>query len=266
MGLNMALRGERFIAAAVRGLRPRRHDARIGEQAARYWSVSDGDGSWEANSHWRQGIGDEAFEEVGRDHWEMYQRFARALRIQTPGTVIEWGAGGGANAVAFAPSADRFIAADISPDNLAECTRQVNSVCDTPIDIRRIDLTDPDAAADGLRHACDTFLCFYVIEVTTGVDAVRTILGIAQRVLRPGGMAMVQMKYHTGDGRTRGRPGLTYTRNLALTTTFTIEEFWLLADECGLEPQLIALVPHNRLDSRYAYYALQKMEPEPNGG
>lgn len=254
----MALRGERFIAAAVRALRPRRHDARIGAQAARYWSASDGDGSWESNSHWRDGIGDDAFEEVGRGHWEMYQRFARALGVQAPGTVIEWGAGGGANAAAFAPRAKRFIAADISPDNLAECSRQVRAVCDTPLDIRRIDLADPDAAADGLRHGCDTFLCLYVIEVTTGVDAVRTILGIAQRVLRPGGMAFVQMKYHTGDGRTRGRPGLAYTRNLALTTTFTIEEFWQLADECGLAPQLITLVPRNRLDSRYAYYALTK--------
>lgn len=254
----MALRVERFIAAAIRRLTPRRHDARIGKQAARYWSTSDGDRSWESNSHWRHGIGDEAFEEVGREHWEIYQRFARGLRIQTPGTVIEWGTGGGANAVAFAPHANRFIAADISRDNLAECARQVEAVCDTPLEIRRIDLADPDAAADGLGYSCDTFLCLYVIELTTGVDAVRTILGIAQRVLRPGGMALVQMKYHTDDGRTRGRPGLIYTHNLASTTTFTVEEFWRLADDCGLAPQLVTLVPRNRLDSRYAYYALVK--------
>lgn len=37
----MALREERFIAAAVRRLTPQRHDARIGEQAARYWSASE---------------------------------------------------------------------------------------------------------------------------------------------------------------------------------------------------------------------------------
>lgn len=262
----MAAPGERFVVAAVRLLMPRRHDARIGRQAARYWSASDGDQSWNSNSHWRHGIGDEAFAEVGRDHWEIYQRFARALQVDTPTTIIEWGAGGGANAVAFAPHVERFIAADISPDNLAECSRQVQAVCNTPMDTRRIDLADPNAAADGLRHACDLFLCLYVIELTTGVDAVRTILCIAQRVLRPGGMAFVQVKYHTSDGRTRGRIGLAYARNLALNTTFTIEEFWRLAGECGLEPQLVTLVPRNRLDSRYAYYALMKpvsgMEPQ----
>lgn len=256
--MSVAIRGERFIAAAVRRLTPRGHDARIDKQAARYWSDSDGEQSWESNSHWRSGIGDEAFSEVGGDHWEIYRRFALALGIRTPGTIIEWGAGGGANAVAFAPHAERFIAADISPGNLAECGRQVQAVCATPLDTRTIDLADPGAAADGLLDACDTFMCLYVIEVTTGVDAVRTILGVAQRVLRSGGMAFVQMKYHTGDGRSRGRPGLAYTRNLASTTTFTIEEFWRLADECGLVPQLITLVPRNRLDSRYAYYALTK--------
>ncbi|KWX66077.1 hypothetical protein ASJ79_06780 [Mycobacterium sp. NAZ190054] len=35
-----------------------------------------------------------------------------------------------------------------------------------------------------------------------------------------------------------------------------MEEFWNLAAECGLTPRLITLVPENRLDSRYAYYAL----------
>ncbi|KMO73487.1 methyltransferase domain-containing protein [Mycolicibacterium chlorophenolicum] len=258
----MALRGERFVAAAVRAVRPRWHDARTREQAARYWSATGSDVSWQSNSHWRDGIGDQAFEEIGRDHWLIYQRFARALRIQAPGRVIEWGAGGGANAAAFAPRAQGFIAADISLDNLAECARQVKSACSTPLETRRIDLSNPTAAADGLQDACDTFLCLYVIELTVGVEAVRSILGIAQRVLRPGGMAFVQMKYHTGESYTRGWRGLAYTRNLASTTTFTIEEFWRLADECGLSPQLIYLVPHNRLDSRYAYYALIKPEAD----
>ncbi|WP_237568711.1 class I SAM-dependent methyltransferase [Mycolicibacterium lacusdiani] len=262
----MPARGEEIIVAAVRLLMPGRHDARIKRQAARYWSASDGDQSWNSNSHWRNGIGDEAFAEVGRDHWEIYQRFARALEVDTATTIIEWGAGGGANAVAFAPHVERFIAADVSPDNLAECSRQVQAVCNTLVDTLLIDLADPNAAADGLRHACDLFLCLYVIELTTGVDAVRTILRIAQRVLRPGGMALVQVKYHTSDGHTRGRIGLAYARNLALNTTFTIEGFWTLAGECGLEPQLATLVPRNRLDSRYAYYALIKpangMEPQ----
>jgi SAM-dependent methyltransferase len=254
----MALRGERFVAMAIDAVTGPKRRTRIEHQAAEYWEDPD-HYLWEANSHWREGIGEDAWHEVGRDHWAIFETFARSLQSSLRlGTVVEWGCGGGANAVAFAPRAERFVGADISDASLAECARQVGEVCDTPVETRRIDLERPEAAAAGLDGSSSTFLCLYVIEVTTGPDEVRRILRIAERVLAPGGLAFVQMKYHTTDGRTRGRPGVRYERNLALTTTFTIDEFWSLAGECGLEPKLVTLVPKNRLDERYAYYAMVK--------
>ncbi|MGP4058610.1 class I SAM-dependent methyltransferase [Mycobacterium sp. 4D054] len=250
------MRGERILAAAAAAaVGGRRFRNRIAEEAARYWSAPTGS-AWEANSHWRNGIGDQAWLEVGDHHWKIYETFARALKSPSPNTVMEWGAGGGANAVAFAPHTQRFIAADISQENLDECVRQVRATCTTPVETRRIDLACPVQATVGLAGSCDVFLCLYVIELTTGADAVRAILDIARTVLAPGGMALVQIKYHTSDRRTRGFAGMAYDRNLASTTTFTLEEFWKLAADCGLAPRLITLVPENRLDSRYAYYAL----------
>ena len=255
VGIDVAVRGERILAAALAAAGRRRFRNRIAGQAARYWSAPTGS-AWEANSHWRNGIGDQAWLEVGDDHWKIYETFARALNSLSPNTVMEWGAGGGANAVAFATHAQRFIAADISQENLDECVRQVRATCTTPVETRRIDLACPEQATVGLAGSCDVFLCLYVIELTTGANAVRAILKIARTVLAPGGMALVQIKYHTSDRRTRGFAGIAYDRNLASTTTFTIEGFWNLAAECGLTPRLITLVPENRLDSRYAYYAL----------
>lgn len=98
----MAVRGERILAAALAAAGRRRFRNRIAGQAARYWSEPTGS-AWEANSHWRSGIGDQAWLEVGVDHWKIYETFARALNSPSPNTVMEWGAGGGANAVAFAP-------------------------------------------------------------------------------------------------------------------------------------------------------------------
>jgi len=112
-GIDVAVRGERILAAALAAAGRRRFRNRIAGQAARYWSEPTGS-AWEANSHWRSGIGDQAWLEVGVDHWTIYETFARALNSPSPNTVMEWGAGGGANAVAFAPHAQRFIAADIS--------------------------------------------------------------------------------------------------------------------------------------------------------
>jgi hypothetical protein len=41
-------------------------------------------------------------------------------------------------------------------------------------------------------------------------------------------------------------------------TTYQIDAFWTLAMECGLQPELIHLVPENELDERYAYFLLSR--------
>jgi len=146
-------------------------------------------------------------------------------------------------------------APDVSAASLTECAAQVGAVCGTPVETRVIDLADPAAGLDG---ACDTFLCLHVIELTSGPDAAMQIVRTAERVLAPGGLVMIQVEYHTADLSTRGRPRRDYRRKVAGTTTFAIDDVWLRAEQCGLTPRLIALVPQNRLDTRYAYYTLMK--------
>lgn len=225
-------------------------------EARDYWADTS-DEEWSANSHWREGLGDEAWFEVGREHLRLHDLAANALgHSLTPDVVVEWGCGGGANAVAFAPRTRRFVAADVSEASLAECERQVAAECAAPVEQRLIDIARPEAAAAGLQGACELFLCLYVLELTAGREEALRIMRIAADLLSPTGMALVQVKYHTADRRTRGR-GRDYRRHLASMTTFGIDEFWtLVREECGLEPRLVVLVPENRLDRRYAYYAL----------
>lgn len=235
---------------------------RVGD-ARRFWT-EDENSAWAQNSHWRAGLGDDAWLEVGREHRVLYEQFARALdRPVDPDVVVEWGCGGGANAVAFAPNAKRFIAADVSATSLGECRRQVEAVCRTPVETVLIDIEHPERAIAGLEQSCDLFLCLYVLELTAGPEEAMRIVQLAQRLLVAGGLAFIQVKYHTSDPRTRGRKR-NYRRNVATMATFEIDEFWERAAECGLTPRLIALVPKNRMDSRYAYYALTKSaEPAP---
>ena len=229
---------------------------RVGD-AGRYWS-DDSEVGWKANSHWRGGLSDPDWAQVGLDHLAMFDTFAKALDLPDhPATVIEWGCGGGANAVAFAPRCSHFIAADVSADSVAECVRQVGQVCDTPTTGLLIDINDAYAATVGRENTCDVFLCLYVVELTAGPEEALRILDAAQRVLVDGGLAMIQVKYHTTDRATRGH-GRNYRRNLANMTTFAIDDFWIQAARHGLTPRLITLVPQNRLDVRYAYYALTK--------
>lgn len=222
-----------------------------------YWSDSHGS-QWAENSHWRRGLGDDLFLQTGRDHLFIFELFSRAIGGESGlGVVVEWGCGGGANAVAFAPLATRFIAADVSKDSLVECVRQVEAVCDTPVEEVLIDIESPEDAAATLEGTCDTFLCLYVLELAAGPAEALRIIRIAERVLVSGGIAFVQIKYQTVHRSSRGHRR-NYRRNLANMTTFAIDEFWLHAAECGLTPRLITLVPRNRLDARYAYYALTK--------
>jgi SAM-dependent methyltransferase len=262
---SVGVRGARFVRRGIRQvslgaarLGATQNVSRRLNDARGYWTGEAGADRWLSDSHWRGGLQDDAWLEVGRDHLAIFDQFAKALdRPRNLGAVVEWGCGGGANAVAFAPRADRFIAADVSADSVAECVRQINAVCDTAVQPLVIDIGRPEQAAAGLEGVCDVFLCLYVLELTAGPDEAMRIVKIAERLLASGGVAFLQVKYHNADWRTKGHKR-NYRRNLANMTTFGIDEFWTGAEQCGLTPRLITLVPRNRLDVRYAYYALTK--------
>jgi hypothetical protein len=83
------------------------------------------------------------------------------------------------------------------------------------------------------------------------------LLRIARQALTNDGIAFIQIKYDTGSWRTRTRRR-SYRSGLADMTTYRIDSFWSLAQECGLQPEAIYLVPKNELDERYAYFLLSK--------
>lgn len=229
-------------------------------QARDYWA-GERDDRWRVNSHWKDGLDDQAWAEVGQLHLDITSFFAQAVgRPAELGDVVEWGCGGGANAVAFAPLATSFGAADVSPESIAETQRQVAAVCVTPVRPILVDIENPEQAVAGLEGSYDTFLCFYVIEATADAEEALRIVSVAERILRPGGLAVMQVKYRTHARSTKSFRR-DYNRNLGNMTTFDIEEFWLAAERRGLQPRLITLVPRTLLDARYAYFGLTKPGP-----
>jgi SAM-dependent methyltransferase len=234
-------------------------DRRRLQDADGYWADSDG-AAWRDDSHWR-GAGtfrsDDDWLSIGSEHLQLTRRLASDI-LDRPGLrIIEWGAGGGANAVHFAPLAAEFTATDVSQGSLDECARQVAAVCDTPCRTVLVDLVDPEAAVPAVGAPFDLFICFYVLELVPSEEYGLRVVRIAHRVLKPGGVAIVQIKYRTAERRTRSRLRR-YRRNVANMTTYAIDEFWSAADRGGFEPGAVILVPRNRLDERYAYFALTK--------
>jgi SAM-dependent methyltransferase len=236
-------------------------DRRRLHDADDYWADSDG-AAWRDDSHWR-GAGtlgsDDDWLSIGAEHLHLTRRLAPGILEGPRPRVVEWGAGGGANAVHFAPLAAEFIATDVSQASLDECARQVAAVCTTPCRTALLDLVHPEAAVPAVGAPCDLFICFYVLELVPSEEYGLRVLRIAHSVLRPGGVAIVQIKYRTADRRTRSH-FRRYRRNVANMTTYAIDEFWLASERCGFDPRAVVLVPKNRLDERYAYFALTKPE------
>ena len=264
----------RAIDSIVRRLRSGEHllrdmlnivesDEKLVRDSQAYWGAPGTDRQ-RFNAHWRGHgafVDDERWLEVGRQHLRLYEVMARAVgRGDGPlERIVEWGCGGGANAVHFAPLAREFVGVDIAHASLDECARQLAAAGRTNFVPLLISAADPEAACSRLAGGCDLFLCVYVFETLPSPEYARRVLRIAHRTLASDGMAIIQVKYRTHKMRT-GPRRWSYVRNLAHNTTYAIDEFWLEAEACGLRPRLVSLVPKQPLveDERYAYFALTR--------
>ncbi|VVJ17664.1 Uncharacterised protein [Amycolatopsis camponoti] len=247
---------QRLLAAAG----ARQSESRLAADSQAYWAGAGGD-RWRANSHWRAAHvfdHDDLWQRIGLDHLAMADRGARMIGFDRPWSrIVDWGCGGGANAVAFAPRAAEYVGVDVSAETLETCEKEVAAVCDTPFTGLRIDVEDPEAVLRRISPPYDLFLCFYVFELIPSPEYGARLLRIAEQLLGSGGAALIQIKYTTGTWRTRPRRRA-YRTGLAEMTTYTVPEFWELATACGLTPHSVQLVPRNELDERYAYFLLTK--------
>jgi SAM-dependent methyltransferase len=234
---------------------PGQAEAAIESEAERYWRDTR-QPSWQSNSHWREGVEDH-WEGIGASSFALAERLARSTGEPLPSRrTVEWGAGGGANAVRFAPRCAEFVAVDIAQESLDECERQVARVTSTPLLKVLVDVAEPEAAVAEIGPAsCDLFLCLYVMELVPSQEYGLRLLDIAAQLLTPGGVALIQTKYSTTASSSRSRRRA-YRRDLSNMTTYPIDEFWVEADKRRLRPLVITLVPRDPLDERYAYYLM----------
>ena len=243
---------------AAQWLRISQTEAAVTRAATRYWSGETG-GRFRRDSHWRgDSIKEGDWLELGRQHLRLYHSFADMLGLAYPvKRIVEWGCGGGANAVHFAREAETFVGVDVAQASLDECARQLEQAgLGERFQPVLADLEQPEAAAAKIE-TCDLYLCTYVFELIPGAAYAERLLALARDLLTPGGMAIVQIKYATDSWRTRSQK-LGYRLNLANTTTFRIETFWQMAEAAGFEPKAVTLVPRQPLvnDERYAYFLL----------
>ena len=239
----------------------RQPEQKIAGDSQRYWSNA-GEHGFRENSHWRGegGLSDETWLALGKIHMSLFDELIKLTGLSRPlDRIVEWGCGGGANAVAFAKAAHQFVGVDVSQPTLDECAENLRRTgADNFLPVL-IDVARPEAALDLIPGPCDLFLCTYVFELIPTPEYGRRLLEIALRLLRPGGVALIQIKYETSESRTKARRW-GYRFNLANMTTYPIDGFWELAAEVGFEPKALTLQPKQPLvhDERYAYFLLER--------
>jgi hypothetical protein len=266
------LRQAEILTRQVFGLsQPER---RLVDDAQAFWdrggagaSMTGGKADVAHLAHWRGGgpFDDERWSAIGRAQLDVFDRLAPAAGLGRGGKlgrVVEWGCGGGANAVQFAPRADGgYVGVDVFRPTLDTCAREMERVGHgadfTPV---LIDVARPEGALDQVpAGSCDLFTSFHVFELFPTPEYGMRVVGIAHRMLREGGAAFVQFRFDRGSVRTAPRRW-DYTRNYCATATYRVEAFWEAAQAIGFAPQAAFLLPyqtHNR-QSNYAYVLMTK--------
>lgn len=236
-------------------------EGRLVDDAKAYWVDGVSEPTWRSFSHFRDAdvFRTTEWEAVGQGHWKLFEQMARVRpRDGKYSRIVEWGCGGGSNALAFAPHGDEFIGVDVTRASLDECARQLAeqrpATRFTPV---LADMTHPEKAAEQVGPV-DLFLCVYVLELVPSPDYGLRIMRIAHELLNQGGLAFVQIKYQTTDWRTASRRHRYRGSVAAGMTSYPIDEFWTQMESVGFQPEACHLVPRNNLDSRYAYYLLSK--------
>jgi len=253
----------RSLAYAATKLNYRQSTNRIASDAQEYWADQTSN-NHKSNSHWKgnDGLSDATWMQIGLLHRKLVQDAAASVGLNAQGSrMLEWGCGGGANAVQLAELANEYLGIDVSAASLKECAARMSDVGYKQFIPVLIDVDKPQKSLEQIRLPVDIYICTYVFELIPTQEYGADLLRIAFQHLRPGGLAVIQIKYSTNEPETRGHKW-GYRRNLANMTTYSIDQFWLLAESVGFKPVSVSLRPYDALvkDGRYAYFVLQKPE------
>jgi len=234
---------------------------KVAADAQSFWSRSDKDHRLRDLSHW-QGEGrwvhEESWRQIGRNHFKMFQQLCLLAERKEPvRSMVEWGPGGGANAVVFCAEVSEIYGVDISAENLVECRRQLDKSGVDPSLFRPviINASKPDDCLKYITKPVDFFLSTAVYQHFPSKDYGVHVIKIAHSCLGTDGLALIQTRFDDGSEVLRSK-NRDYEKNAITFTSYKVEEFWRITEDVGFKPLSIILVPA----ACYAYYLLRKGE------
>jgi predicted O-methyltransferase YrrM len=201
--------------------RPKGHDLKYEKSLSHHIGARN----WENHKFYAYGI----------KHIELYEqalRFFDNIGSDNLSNILEWGPGGGANALAFCRTLKcKYIGVDISQENLNETSRVINSHDLDNFNGFQIDIHNPEAIFDKVpTNSLDLFLCTAVFPHLPDKEYARRIIDIASKLLKVGGVCILhilnvdEIKSEYGD----------YNKDVHRNTVFTYEEALQSQIDAGL--------------------------------
>jgi cyclopropane fatty-acyl-phospholipid synthase-like methyltransferase len=229
----------------------------IVKDAQEYWAGSEsaadrrdmshwlGEGRWADEAEWRR---------IGEDHFKLYETLLKlAGRTDPVRTMMEWGQGGGANAICFAREVSDYIGVDISEPNLKECARQLQSRGHHNFRGILIDAPNPEGVLAQCDRPIDFFLSTAVFQHFPNKEYGVRVTKAAHQLLADDGIALIQTRYDNGTDFFKSK-ARDYKVNVVAFTSYMIDEYWNVARDAGFRPLAVILSPK----TNYAYYLLAK--------
>lgn len=230
---------------------------RLNRDASNFWNGVSDDNKVKEFSHY-QGLGRwsnyDAWSNIGLQHLEMLNDLIRYVKYDKPiKNILEWGPGGGANAIHLCNKTENFYGVDISEKNLNECKRQ--------LDIKRyrnfhpihIDINNPEIVMEEVGLTIDFFISTAVYQHFPSKEYGIKITKLAYDLLRSSSLAILQIRYDDNTNKFKSKKN-NYVKNAIYFTSYKIDEFWNITQSIGFTPLYVKLNP----EVNYAYFFLSK--------
>lgn len=218
-------------------------------------------------SHWR-GYGrykDEAvWLRIGEGSVRRINTILRTEKIKDfwakPRVVLEWGSGGGANAIAFRDHAKAYYGVDISKQNLNEAARVMREANSSIFKPALID-SGPKDVLSAVKQKIDVFISTAVFQHFPSKEYGVEVLSVLAKLCHTGALGFIQIRFADSGGRISGNASVDeYKKNYLQATVYAIDEFWTICENAGFA---VRAVTDLKTSNNYVTFHLRK-KPKPD--
>ncbi len=243
-----------YLSQAAKQLIPQ-PESRILRDAESFWNSGHvrlpDDSHWLGKGRWTK---EEDWIQIGKIHWNMFEKLCLLSGTAHPiQRMVEWGPGGGANAVTFCAEVQEFFGIDISEANLTECQHRLEALGFRGFSPIVVDIRHPEQCLQFVKIPVDFFLSTAVFQHFPSKEYGVCVTELAYKLLRDKGLALIQIRYDSGAKRFRPKRR-DYQKNVITFTSYGIDEFWEIVRQIGFRPLAVTL----ETSTHYAYFYLQK--------